>query len=65
MLEALTERSTGQEDERSFILDAAVRVVARSGFHACRMAEIAEEAEHTVAEIACGRLVLEPETARV
>ena len=65
MLEALTERSTGQEDKRSLILDAAVRVFVRSGFHTCRVAEIAEEAEHTVAEIVCGRLVLERQTAGV
>jgi len=31
-------------DKRRVILDAAVRVFARQGFHACRVADIAEEA---------------------
>jgi TetR/AcrR family transcriptional regulator, fatty acid metabolism regulator protein len=31
-------------DKRRMILDAAVRVFARRGFHACRVADIAEEA---------------------
>jgi TetR/AcrR family transcriptional regulator, fatty acid metabolism regulator protein len=31
-------------DKRRLILDAAVRVFARSGFHACRVADIADEA---------------------
>ncbi|HEY7836828.1 MAG TPA: TetR/AcrR family transcriptional regulator, partial [Solirubrobacteraceae bacterium] len=31
-------------DKRRLILDAAVRVFARQGFHACRVADIADEA---------------------
>ena len=31
-------------DKRRVILDAAVRVFARQGFHACRVSDIAEEA---------------------
>ena len=31
-------------DKRRMILDAAVRVFARQGFHACRVADIADEA---------------------
>src|SRR2546423_12785073 len=44
MLSTLTDRSTGQEDKRRLILDAAVRVFARKGFHASRVGDIAEEA---------------------
>src|SRR5947199_1883879 len=44
MLRRLTDRSTGQEDKRRLILDAAVRVFARSGFHTSRVGDIAEEA---------------------
>ena len=33
-----------QADKRRMILDAAVRVFARSGFHACRVSDIADEA---------------------
>jgi TetR/AcrR family transcriptional regulator, fatty acid metabolism regulator protein len=44
MLLTLTDRSTGQEDKRRLILDAAVRVFARKGYHTCRVADIAEEA---------------------
>jgi AcrR family transcriptional regulator len=40
----LTDRSTGQEDKRRLILDAAVRVFARKGYHTSRVADIAEEA---------------------
>jgi AcrR family transcriptional regulator len=40
----LTDRSTGQEDKRRLILDAAVRVFARKGYHTCRVGDIAEEA---------------------
>jgi len=40
----LGERSTGSEEKRRQILDAAVRVFARKGFHTCRVADIAEEA---------------------
>ena len=32
---ALTERSIAQEERRRQILDAAVRVFARKGYHAC------------------------------
>ena len=31
-------------DKRRVILDAAVRVFARQGFHACRVSDIADEA---------------------
>ena len=44
MLSRLTDRSTGQEDKRRLILDAAVRVFARKGYHASRVGDIAEEA---------------------
>src|SRR5256885_15425964 len=44
MLRTLTERSTGGEDKRRLILEAAVRVFARKGFHTCRVGDIAEEA---------------------
>jgi AcrR family transcriptional regulator len=40
----LTERHNGSEDKRRLILDAAVHVFARNGFHASRVADIAEEA---------------------
>src|SRR5438045_6033228 len=44
MLRTLTDRSTGQEDKRRLILDAAVRVFGRKGYHASRVGDIAEEA---------------------
>jgi TetR/AcrR family fatty acid metabolism transcriptional regulator len=44
MLTTLTERSNGAEDKRRLILEAAVRVFARKGFHTCRVGDIAEEA---------------------
>jgi TetR/AcrR family transcriptional regulator, fatty acid metabolism regulator protein len=44
MLSTLTERSGGQEDKRRLILDAAVRVFARKGYHSSRVGDIAEEA---------------------
>ena len=44
MLRTLTERTPAQEDKRRLILDAAVRVFARKGFHTCRVGDIAEEA---------------------
>jgi TetR/AcrR family transcriptional regulator, fatty acid metabolism regulator protein len=44
MLRRLTDRSTGQEDKRRLILDAAVRVFARNGYHTSRVGDIAEEA---------------------
>jgi TetR/AcrR family transcriptional regulator, fatty acid metabolism regulator protein len=40
----LTDRSTGQEDKRRLILDAAVRVFARKSYHTSRVGDIAEEA---------------------
>jgi AcrR family transcriptional regulator len=40
----LTERSEAAEDKRRQLLDAAVRVFARKGFHASRVGDIAEEA---------------------
>src|SRR5436305_2244452 len=41
---ALTDRSIIAEEKRRLILDAAVRVFARKGFHTCRVGDIAEEA---------------------
>jgi TetR/AcrR family fatty acid metabolism transcriptional regulator len=43
-LRPLTDRSTGQEDKRRLILDAAVRVFAHKGYHNSRVGDIAEEA---------------------
>ena len=40
----MTERATAAEEKRRLILDAAVRVFARSGFHTSRVGDIAEEA---------------------
>jgi TetR/AcrR family fatty acid metabolism transcriptional regulator len=40
----LAERATASEEKRRLILDAAVRVFARKGFHTCRVGDIAEEA---------------------
>ena len=40
----LTDRSTNGADKRRVILDAAVRVFARKGYHAARVGDIAEEA---------------------
>jgi AcrR family transcriptional regulator len=37
-------RANGAPDRRRQILDAAVRVFARQGFHACRVSDIADEA---------------------
>jgi TetR/AcrR family fatty acid metabolism transcriptional regulator len=46
--QARAARKTGKEqrspDKRRLILDAAVRVFARQGFHACRVSDIADEA---------------------
>jgi TetR/AcrR family fatty acid metabolism transcriptional regulator len=39
-----TARAKATADKRRLILDAAVRVFARQGFHACRVADIADEA---------------------
>ncbi len=40
----MSERATGSEEKRRQILDAAVRVFARKGFHTSRVGDIAEEA---------------------
>ena len=40
----MTDRSIASEEKRRLILDAAVRVFARKGFHTCRVGDIAEEA---------------------
>ena len=40
----MSERSTGAEEKRRIILDAAVRVFAHKGFHTSRVGDIAEEA---------------------
>jgi TetR/AcrR family transcriptional regulator, fatty acid metabolism regulator protein len=40
----LAERTQAVEDKRRLLLDAAVRVFARKGFHASRVGDIAEEA---------------------
>ena len=40
----MTARSIAQEEKRKQILDAAVRVFARSGYHGARVGDIAEEA---------------------
>jgi len=37
-------RAKAAQDKRRVILDAAVRVFARQGFHACRVSDIADEA---------------------
>jgi TetR/AcrR family transcriptional regulator, fatty acid metabolism regulator protein len=44
MLRTLTDRTNGQEDKRRLILEAAVRVFARKGYHTSRVGDIAEEA---------------------
>ena len=40
----LTDRSIASEEKRRLILDAAVHVFARKGYHTCRVGDIAEEA---------------------
>jgi TetR/AcrR family fatty acid metabolism transcriptional regulator len=40
----VTARSQAATDKRRLILDAAVRVFARQGFHTCRVSDIADEA---------------------
>ena len=40
----MSDRSTAAEEKRRVILDAAVRVFARKGFHTSRVGDIAEEA---------------------
>jgi AcrR family transcriptional regulator len=40
----VTDRATAQEEKRRLIMDAAVRVFARTGFHTSRVGDIAEEA---------------------
>ena len=42
--DVLTDRSIASEEKRRLILDAAVRVFARKGYHTCRVGDIAEEA---------------------
>ena len=37
-------RASTAPDKRRLILNAAVRVFARQGFHACRVSDIADEA---------------------
>jgi TetR/AcrR family transcriptional regulator, fatty acid metabolism regulator protein len=44
ILVALTDRSIAQEEKRKVILDAAVRVFARSGYHGARVGDIATKA---------------------
>src|SRR5215510_7452617 len=43
-LRALTDRSIAVADKRRLLLDAAVRVFAREGYHTSRVGDIAEEA---------------------
>ena len=40
----MASRAAGAADRRQQILDAAVRVFARQGFHTCRVSDIADEA---------------------
>lgn len=40
----MTDRSIALEEKRRLILDAAVRVFARKGFHSCRVGDITSEA---------------------
>ena len=40
----MPERTNAHEDKRRLLLDAAVRVFARKGYHAARVGDIAEEA---------------------
>ena len=44
MERAASARGRAAQDKRRVILDAAVRVFARQGFHACRVSDIADEA---------------------
>jgi AcrR family transcriptional regulator len=44
ILGTLTDRSIALEDKRKLLLDAAVRVFARTGYHGSRVGDIAEEA---------------------
>ena len=44
ILGSLTDRSIAQEERRRQILEAAVRVFARTGYHGSRVGDIAEEA---------------------
>jgi AcrR family transcriptional regulator len=41
---ASTRTGNGGVDKRRIILDAAIRVFARRGFHACRVSDVADEA---------------------
>ena len=40
----MPDRSNAQEDKRRLLLDAAMRVFARKGYHAGRVGDIAEDA---------------------
>ena len=40
----MTDRSIASEEKRKTLLDAAVRVFARAGYHGSRVGDIAEEA---------------------
>jgi TetR/AcrR family fatty acid metabolism transcriptional regulator len=42
--DAVTPRNANAVDKRRLILDAAIRVFAREGFHRCRVSDIANEA---------------------
>ena len=42
--DVVTPRRDGAADKRRLILDAAIRVFAREGFHRCRVSDIAREA---------------------
>jgi TetR/AcrR family fatty acid metabolism transcriptional regulator len=44
MASEASQRSTAAVDKRRVILDAAVRVFARQGFHTCRVSDVADEA---------------------
>ena len=43
-LDRLVAGSAGRVDKRRVILDAAIRVFAREGFHGCRVSDVADEA---------------------
>ena len=43
-MSALPDQTKAQEEKRRLLLDAAVRVFARKGYHAARVGDIAEEA---------------------
>src|SRR5687767_12543485 len=43
--DVVSTRRDGAADKRRLILDAAIRVFARQGFHRCRVSDIAREAD--------------------